>query len=57
MPILNVISLQNLVEDGVSGVSDFFQLLEKLFVGQEPALHKTSLFGKSHTNLAQIFIC
>lgn len=38
-------SLQNCVKTGVSGLSEFFQSLEDLLTGQEPALHKKSLFG------------
>lgn len=39
-------SLKCFVENGVSGISEFFQSLEKLLTGQEPALHKKSLFGE-----------
>jgi len=38
-------SLQGFVENGVSGISELFQSLENLLTGQEPALHKKSLFG------------
>ena len=34
------------MENGVSFISEFFQSLENLFTGQEPALHKKSLFGR-----------
>jgi len=30
----------------VSGISKLFQSLENLLIGQEPALHKKSLFGR-----------
>ena len=34
------------MEKGVSGISELFQSLENLLIGQEPALHKKSLFGR-----------
>ena len=34
------------MENGVSGVSELFQSLENLLIGQEPALHKKSLLGR-----------
>ena len=34
------------MENGVSGISELFQSLENLLIGQEPALHKKSLFGR-----------
>ena len=46
------LSLKGLAEDGVSGISQFFQSLEKLLTGQEPALHKKSLFGTSKIQLS-----
>lgn len=39
-------SLHSFVENGVSGISELFQSLENLLIGQEPALHKKSLFGR-----------
>ena len=39
-------SLHSFVEKGVSGISELFQSLENLLIGQEPALHKKSLFGR-----------
>ena len=49
--------------NGVSGISEFFQSLEKLLIGQEPALHKKSLFGESSVRKVDfidrvvIFVC
>ncbi|CAH3017657.1 unnamed protein product [Porites evermanni] len=48
-------SLKGLAEDGVSGISEFFQSLEKLLTGQEPALHKKSLFGLFTRRMALSF--
>ena len=43
--------MRSLAEDGVSGISSFFQSLENLLTGQEPALHKKSLFGMSEIQM------
>ncbi|XP_074624206.1 anaphase-promoting complex subunit 5-like [Acropora palmata] len=45
LPGLVIKSLHVLLENGISGISEFFESLEKLLAGQEPSLHKKSLFG------------
>ena len=47
-------SLHSLVENGVSGISKLFQSLENLLIGQEPALHKKSLFGRFSIQIFRI---
>ncbi|KAL9988516.1 hypothetical protein ACROYT_G002971 [Oculina patagonica] len=55
LPDLLVKSLHSFVENGVSGFSEFFQSLENLLTGQEPALHKKSLFGLFTRRMALSF--
>lgn len=45
LPELVIKSLQVLLQGGISGISEFFHSLENLLTGQEPPLHKKSLFG------------
>jgi len=52
---LLVKSLHSFVENGVSGISELFQSLENLLIGQEPALHKKSLFGLFTRRMALSF--
>ena len=44
--VINLCRLRRLVEEGIHGLSNFFHSLDDLFVGKEPPLHKTSLFGE-----------